>query len=471
MSGLTSQGFVPKTTAELKLEIENALVSAFGSVNLAGESVFGQLVGLTVDQQRDFWLRLEEVYWSQYPDTAQGINLDRVVSINGLVRQEAAPSTVQVVLRGTEGTVLTAGKLVSMSTTGTQFALDQNTTISRNLAAAAQIEVGTLENSVDYSVTIGGSTFTYGSDADATEEEILTGLNNKIDVAGVGNTLFLGADGNYIALLMSEPTYLEVSARLNVRSVSSFGQFTATQNGAIDVPEKAVDTIVTPVSGWASVSNRVAGTTGKDWESDQELRIRRETSLKLAGRGTLDSVISQMQQVEGVLSTRIVANNTASTNAEGIPPQHIRAIVDGGTPQDIGRVLFNYVSAGIGYHGSQTVAIESEVTGDSYDVKFDRPTNVPVYFEVTVQSSDDTPTDAIELIRGVITEYISTLDIGDPLLYTRLFGPISAVIGDGAYVSLLYTGLASSPTGVVNITPDPDERLVTDTEKIQVYVV
>lgn len=470
MSGLSSAGFVPKRTPELKVELEALLTEFFGSVNLNPSSVFGQLVGLTVDQQSDFWELLQEVYWSQYPSYATGVNLDRVVSLNGVYRLASAPTSVTGIISGTAGTLLSAGRLASNSKTQDQYRLTDPVTISAANSVGARIIVQTITDNVVYTLTLGGTSYTYNSGTAATAASILSNLLAQMPAGVTGVVTGSGSDV-YLDLKYGTPQPITVGARLSVSRLSVYGTFAATSPGPISLGIGELNTIVTPISGWTEITNRAPGTLGRNEESDDDLRSRRSRSLKLGGTNTIESITSRLSQLEGVLAQRVAVNNTDSTNAEGIPAHSIRAIVDGGVSEDIARVLFNYVAAGIGYYGATTINVLSEVTNTVFPVKFDRPTNVPFFVTVTFAKSPNTPVNAVNVVRNRLINYAASLDIAEPILYTRLFSPINAVIGEGAYVTDLRIGLTSSPTGQVNLVPEAAERFVLPSANIQVFAV
>lgn len=469
MSGLTPAGFVAKRTPAIKIELEQRLIETFGDPNLNPSSVFGQLVGLTADQQTTFWDELQAVYWSQYPSSAEGVNLDRVASINGIFRLAARPTAVRAVIHGTVGTVLAAGRLASTGQGGAQFALADPVTINVAASVGANIQSASLAAGLRR-ITVNGVNYDHTPGPDPTAASILNNLADQMP-SHIRRQVFDGQGGTALLLEYDTASPISVSGNLTIVRASVYGDFQSVDAAPIPAPIFALNTITTPVAGWHSVLNRSAGTEGRLVETDTELRMRRANSLKLAGRGTLDSIVSNLQQVPGVLASRVVANAGPGTNAEGIPAQHVRAIVDGGTAEDIGRVLFERVAAGIGYYGAQTINVVSEVTGTSYAVKFDRPTNVPIWITVTIARGIDTPADVIERVRDVLMAYAETLSIAETLPYTRLFTPINSAIGEAGSVRTLYIGKAAAPSGVLDLIPGPAERLVLARDRIQINVL
>ena len=81
--------------------------------------------------------------------------------------------------------------------------------------------------------------------------------------------------------------------------------------GPIAAPINTLTEILTPISGWISINNLKAGVTGRFIETDAELRIRRNNSLRLLGAGTVESIRARLlQQVPGVISALVFENRT-----------------------------------------------------------------------------------------------------------------------------------------------------------------
>ncbi|PZQ49765.1 MAG: hypothetical protein DI556_09855 [Rhodovulum sulfidophilum] len=471
MAGLTPEGFVPKRTAELKLELEALVTGAFGSVNLNPESVFGQIIGIVIGQQADIWARLEQVYRSQYPGMAEAINLDRVVSINGISRLAAAPTSVVAVVTGVDGTVIEAGKLAAAEN-GSIYALAGPVTIDADISVGARVSISEVVDDIDYSITLGATTYTYNSGPEATAGSILTNLAALMVLAIDAHEVSDGLGGNWLRIEYGAQQHISVGPRMQILEVSVYADFEGTETGAIELPAATLTTIQTPTAGWNAVVNRGEGTLGREVETDEELRLRRERSLRLTGSNTLDAIRSALSELPGVLSMRVVANSGTATDAEGTPRQTLWAVVDGGLPEQVARVLYERVAAGIGYRGDVAVDVISPTNGQAFEVRFDRPTNVPYYVTVTVVRSDSTPTQVIDLVRAAVVDYSnSEFAIGEDVLYSRLFSPINAVIGDGAYVQSLTIGEAEGPTGTTNLAAEPDERFILTEGRVQVFVV
>lgn len=143
--GLTPQGFVRKPADQIKADLEADLRTAFGnSINLAPESMFGQLVGLSTGWFDSLWQLLEAVYASRYPDSASGASLVGVCAITGTVQEVPTYSTVIVTASGTAGAVVPSGTRFSVKN-GAQFTSTADATIGQGgtvAIACTAVEVG-----------------------------------------------------------------------------------------------------------------------------------------------------------------------------------------------------------------------------------------------------------------------------------------------------------------------------------------
>ena len=128
--GVTPQGFVPKTLQIIKGELEAEFRSVFGAgINLEPESVFGQIVGIFSEREALLWEMAEDVYASDRPDSSADASLDGLAALTGATRLPATKTAVTVTMGGTAGTVLPAGRVVSVVGSGARFLTTAEATI------------------------------------------------------------------------------------------------------------------------------------------------------------------------------------------------------------------------------------------------------------------------------------------------------------------------------------------------------
>lgn len=434
--GLSFEGFTPKTLQVIKEEIEEDLRNQFGAnIDLRPQSVFGQLVGIFSEKHAEVWALANDVYLSQYPDFASGIQLDRVASLTAVVRKPATPSQASVVCYGVEGTVLSAGQEVLDTLNNLTFETVDAVTISASQARDVYLDVVTVGNGA-YTVTINGVAYTYTASGSPPLNTILNGL-----VSAIGTAVVTPSNVNsQLRLLNASVDFSAVATTANLSIVKrgSNVETVAQESGAFEVPIGVITSIETPISGWDSVNNLLAGTTGQNRETDEELRIRRTASVDRSIRGAILAVDNVTQAV-------VFENDDDVTDGDGTPAHHIWAIVQGGANADIAEAIIDRNSAGIGTRGAVVNTVTSPVTGNPHVIRFDRPTTVnPTIAVGCVLAEDGTafPTNGVTLIKQALEDYTDTFTIGQDLVYSRLFGIIHSV--GGIQVNTLTINGASS---------------------------
>ena len=445
--GLTPNGFKAKRLQDVKSDMEQRLVEAFGDPDLRDESVYGQLVGIQSELAALLWALAEDVYASQYPDTATGVALDHVASLTGIVRIPATPTQVNAVAYGTPNTLLPAGREAENPRTDDVYRSFADVTISPEAAVEAVITVDTVEDD-DYTITVDGTPYTFTASSD-TEQQILTGLNGALSGSGITRELGTGT----LTLTRDTPMDIGLSGNLAFDEVGTILPMRGVVAGAKLLPTGALTEILTNVTGWNRIDNLQPGVTGTDRETDAELRARRERSTRVLGRQTLPAIEARLRALPLVQDVSLNANDGETTDAFGTPRQHIWAILEGGDDDEIGEVLFSTVAAGIGYRGNVVVAVESDVTGKEYEVRFDRPTFIDPDITVEYERLSNFPDDGEDRIIAALTGKV--LRLGEKLVTSRLYTPVNTV--QGVQIDLLEVDAGAGP--VSRIEPAPNERV------------
>lgn len=314
MSGLTSEGFERERLPEIKTSIEEALIAAFGELNLEPDSVISQIIGVFAQREALIWERLEEIYLAMYPASAEGFSLDNVGQLTGLTRLEATNTIVMAALWGDLSTTIEAGKKASVEDTGELFSLTSDVTISESEAAGAIIEVLTSAVTT-FTITINGTPFSYNNAGGNPPETIATELKTLIDAGSEPVTVT--RDGAVLTILSDDGetafsiTVSDPAVNLEITDRASFGYFEADNTGPLLALEGTLNQIETPVSGWESIINYIDGVLGRDLETDIEFRARRLESLSLAGAATVEAIRAHLlQDVEDVSAVFVEENRT-----------------------------------------------------------------------------------------------------------------------------------------------------------------
>ena len=236
----------------------------------------------------------------------------------------------------------------------------------------------------------------------------------------------------------------------------------ALREGPTTAVAGSVVKIVTPVTGWFSVTNPLDATPGTAQETDAALRKRQQETLSAAsGGGNIDSIYGALFNLEGVSYCRIYQNVSLSTDSKGLPAKSVSAVVQGGDEDEITDVLFAKIAAGVLTYGNTTV-VKTDLQGLTYDINFTRPVAVPIYItvNVTVVSSAVWAADSDAKIKAAVMAWatgsatslgISSgydqdgYGIGQSVYASELYVPVNSVLG--AKITAIYVGKTSSPSG------------------------
>lgn len=259
---------------------------------------------------------------------------------------------------------------------------------------------------------------------------------------------------------------------------------TAVEAGALVAEAGTVTDILTPVYGWASATNVAAALPGNLDETDPAMRIRRWRAAVGVGIHHPSKIYTSLFNLPNVTAVALEINNGVVDLPSGVPPQHVRAIVRGGTNQDVADTLFGSyaayagagsVAAGIGTYGAQSVVCTGD--GQTGTIYFDRSSDVNIAIVVRTRKGASYPANGDARIRAFILElFAGTLEVegesvegfvlGDDIYGTRIMTACHAVPGhtvDVVYVGKDDDGVPTATSLVLGINEFPvaSESLIT----------
>ena len=208
----------------------------------------------------------------------------------------------------------------------------------------------------------------------------LQGLDENINNADVTGYTVRDANGN--RWILAETQELAPGSHtLNFR---------AAELGAITALPNTINIMETVIKGVTSVNNSASNyITGNQGETSAQFRRRRNQAMSVPSQGFSESIESQMLNLSNVSQCKVYENKTNSTDADSIPAHGIWVIVEGGSTNEIGRIIYNNLTPGTPMKGSQTVTITKQ-NGSTETVKYDLPTPATLYIKATIQSFDGT---------------------------------------------------------------------------------
>lgn len=184
------------------------------------------------------------------------------------------------------------------------------------------------------------------------------------------------------------------------------GAFQAVQPGPVACDTGALSQIVTLVNGWETVVNGAGAQTtlGQLQASDYAGRRARRRRLGTAAQGTPEAVGAALAALPGYLSHEFRENDTgAAATIDGVTvdARSVWVCVYGATDIAVAGALLGVKGIGSGWSGTTTQAITEPSSGQVYQVKFTRPTAVPVELRVTI-GTGSTLADPAAAVRAAV---------------------------------------------------------------------
>jgi uncharacterized phage protein gp47/JayE len=211
--------------------------------------------------------------------------------------------------------------------------------------------------------------------------------------------------------------------------------FRARDFGAVENTAGAQLEQATVVLGVSSLQALVDPTVGVSEETDGELRQRRNRSLQNPSYSTTGGLYARLANTAGVLDAQVYEDDTDTYDAvRDIEAHTVWAIVEGGTVEDIAETIAKNKTGGTRLKGDVTqVYSETRIRPDGstfvvpHTMRFDRPTDVPLYINVTATRKN--PSDPVDV--ALIALRLAAFDfyIGDDAVASELYDP--AYGGDG----------------------------------------
>lgn len=215
----------------------------------------------------------------------------------------------------------------------------------------------------------------------------------------------------------------------DIPGVATISAVSVEKVSAANVPSGTITTMIEAVDGVLSVTNTEAATGGTEAESDATLRKRLLDNYKKSANGTVNSILTAVQNVPAVHMAQVIVNNTIEVDSFGNLPKSVHFYVQGGEDSEIANAIFNAIVAGVSTNGK--VSVEVPVLGGTrtQTIKFDRPTERKVKVVVKLETTDDFSITGVQDVKTAITDYMSTLRIGETLYTSRLIGAAFEVTG------------------------------------------
>jgi len=423
--GVTPTGeFNRKDLTTIQEDLLRRAEEKFPHFNPAPGSPDRQRIDFVSIELVDQWEALEAAFDASYLDTAHDIQLDRLLGLVGVGRipRRGATGEVEFSVPGgqtaDEEITIPQGTLVSTQKTTDSPAIVFKTTetasISKGSAIVSRVGIVAVEPFTDAA-------------SDLSEE-------------------YLGSETNVPA--------------------DSITKFVETVSGVANV----TNLVPTGQTGTRDDGTEYDFVSGRDRETDAELRRRYKNSLGLNAKASLEAIrVNVYNAGDGKVRSAAIEENVTTndnTGSGGLPPKSFRVFVlapDTTTVDDyIAQEIYETRSAGIRSYGSDSGS--ADVTGGGTKVEeFSRATKVTIHIDVDIVVNDEFPADGKERIKQRLITYIGGelpsgnrafgQSMGNDIIYDQVFAAVmngNGIIERGS--SDITIGTSDDPTGTSDIT-------------------
>lgn len=481
--GLTSTGYVATTLPEILSRVESAARLRFGNdIDMSPQSIFGGLKDIFSNELAIAYEEEQAIYAAGSVNSAEGVQLDDLCSLNGISRNGATKSFLsKQYFIGDDSTIVPAGTQIYNSTNpDIIFQTREEITLvtGTDEAQSGTLSVGWETTYQQFRLKHGNYTTNWMSFF-ASSSDIELELNSlpsidTVTVVTTGQPKITVTFGGWSGKQPQIPLYCEI------RNAPGFNFYFNIDTAGVEQGSVAIESVlggsdqiglaynikdlVTPVSGVFYTINTEDIKIGKNIETDAQLVARRNLSMSAGSMKGKNGLITRLlDQVPELDAVTVVENKEDVADGDGRPPHSFEVYVYSSAgisgnsllQQAIADVILentppgikNVVTASVNY----SIGVLDE-SGISRTVPFSEPDPVDIYVDILVSISTSLfPVDGTQQIVNKILDYGYTLGVGSSVIYSPYL--VGALLGiQGIKSSTVYCGLSSSPTGQSDIT-------------------
>ncbi len=258
--------------------------------------------------------------------------------------------------------------------------------------------------------------------------------------------------------------------------------FANVADGPTPCPANTLTTIYRAIPGWDTINNPGAGVLGRLVETRAEFEFRRANSVALNAHGSKESIYGAVFNVEDVLDVFVTENVTAAVVNYGptnypLAPHSVYVGVVGGEGEAVAQAIYTKKDLGCNMNGNTTVVVpDTSYTPPypTYNITFNRPTPLPIFFRVELADSASLPSNIIDLVRAAVIASFTGADgsqrvrIGALILASKFYAPVSNIGPEVSILSILIG--VTSPGALNSITAGIDQAPTVDAANILVVL-
>lgn len=466
--GLSPEGFKRKRLPEIIDSLVQRTNDRLGiSIQTGANSIFGQLYGIIGYELADIWEQTENVYYAMYPNTATGTALTNSASLTAIQPITAEASVILCNCKGLPNTVIAANSQIQQKDTNVVYTSgEENVYISPEKALEAELKIDTVSIGTTYTIQIDNYKYNYTAVAGDNATAVFNNLSGQIQGFSKGIK-----NGIFTIKSIDETTFSIQASQISVEAIVTPIEFTCLTAGKMEIPVNTVTNIVTPINGWESVTNTKILSTGRNDETDAELRQRWSLSVYQKASNMLEAIQANVfRRITGVVACVAYENNTDIVDIYGRLPHSIEVIVDGGDEQDIAEMIFRYTCGGIDFNGAISKEV-TDVANVKHIVKFNRPTEIKIWlkFNITKNVEESWDSNGIAKIKQLIVDLGNKHTIGQDVILQKFIALIYDNITGVGFVDVLATkGNTDDNYSNENIIINATEKPVFDLDRVEI---
>lgn len=206
--------------------------------------------------------------------------------------------------------------------------------------------------------------------------------------------------------------------------------FESVDYGMITAESNTITQQVTIMTEIDSLTNPADAVSGRDEESDQELRERRNKILEVNAYSTVGSMLGKILTLDNVVDCVVYENQTSVYDAEKELNSHsLWIIVKAGEVEQIAEIIAKEKTGGTGLKGLiEETYIENFIRQNGttreliHTVKFDRPAEKEIYLKFNVKRRVSSQSIDMDNIKNTLTNKV--FQIAENVTVTELYATI-----------------------------------------------
>lgn len=241
-----------------------------------------------------------------------------------------------------------------------------------------------------------------------------------------------------------------------------------TTQGAIKIIAGDVHVLSTTIPGLASAVNLEPGITGIVKEEDPALRARREGSTISRGTNSIDAIYEAVRALN--LPYIAIVENKTDAVVDGIPAKSFLTVVEGGTPQEVAKAIYDNNPQGAQAYGSiVTTIIDSK--GYPHDIGISRPYPVDVSILMSISNKPGASIDSATLAQSALVDHTNGLNISEGVDWGEMVIATLAAVPNIKVNSIQIKFTVGGTFAQQNLPITAQQRARTDASKVVVNVV